>query len=909
MSSIDSSPPSADSPAYWREPFDGLSDAAWEHVRARVVRRAVAKDETIIKAGDPADEAYVLLRGQVRVLPGGEGFTELVGGAVFGEQGLLAGGVRGATVVAACPCELLVLSIDVFDFIAQEQPGWLTRLAVEGARQAEASLATGHALQSLFEEDAETAIETRRFSPGADLVTQGEPSDGVYLIDEGQVQIVSRSGAVLDQAGPGACIGELGSLLDLPRTATARALSETRARWVDAATFRARLKGDPLAEQVLRKLWYGYRFERSFVRQLSTARPEGAGRRTVYSLVDGRAIAVFRAQGTGGFQADVTAGAQPGPRRTLDWGGTPGCPWVTLTLVDRDGGAQIVRVRASLNRPECAAAFHLLLDDTPLTPAMEEAFARLGRAVPEGGAEERLLCRCMKVPRSAVQEAIDGGLTTRAQVEESTGCGGVCGGCRVHVDSMLSNVDSDDEKRVVDRDGPGIEIHVPLLSRWSARSSRAAAIAVGLWSYLRPGVALASFLSLPFVVFFSWQAALPLAAVIMLIVGTDLHGAWRQWHEIFRQSIAPPIGIRPGEERPPGFAEDGAQAIRSIVMRELPFWDWVQYKYTLRQLYILNSALRWVRHQLRKRLLGLGFEQVRRWGRRSRPFWGDVPREIAELCLETSLCLGMIDASENEDGRLVGTFRFTDWLCPASLSDGSEVAAVETLELRIDLESRTALSCRVNGQELGATRHALCWVYVALSAYQHTMLHAYANWAADPAHPDASIRRGARWTLSTNAVAIYSGTAFQSDPRSFQRVARYNAAKSMFRHGSGPMMDAIAEHSHFARFMLEARLVFMDVMREQGVEVDLESLFLMTVVHSLDHHMAGVCVDPTDLVPEGADFHPAEMVRVVFTEPLEPFVLNTRLSAIRSGWPRELYEALRPIDPELARYIDLGISY
>ena len=38
-------------------------------------------------------------------------------------------------------------------------------------------------------------------------------------------------------------------------------------------------------------------------------------------------------------------------------------------------------------------------------------------------------------------------------------------------------------------------------------------------------------------------------------------------------------------------------------------------------------------------------------------------------------------------------------------------------------------------------------------------------------------------------------------------------------------------------------------------------------------------------------------------------MINTRLSSIRSGWPRELYEALRPIDPELARYVDIGISY
>ncbi|MEC8512090.1 MAG: cyclic nucleotide-binding domain-containing protein [Planctomycetota bacterium] len=898
-----------DDPAHWRtlDPFRSLSDIAWESAQALLRRRDVPGDETIVRAGDPAEEAYLLLSGHARVVQGDEDVSELLEGTVFGEQGLLAGGVRGATVVASEPCELLVISIEAFDFIAQEQPEWLERLRIEGARQAETSLVTGRVLRALFEQTAEN--EHRAFDPGATLVTRGEPSDGVHLLEEGEVEIIGRTGDVLDRAGPGACIGELGCLLDLPRTASVRALKATRTLWLDAETFRARLSGDPLAEQVLRKLWYGYRFERSFVRQLSTMREPGPGRRTIYSLIDGRTIAVFRPDGGESYQADLTAGAAPGERRELSWGGTPERPWLTLTLVDRESDAQVVRVRAALNRPEGADAFNLLLDDTPITAEMERAFARLGRVAAPSKVIADLLCRCMNVSRSAVQDAIAGGLTTRAEVEAATGCGGVCGGCHVHIDSMLSNVDSDDERRSVAPAGPEVEIHVPLLARWTARFGRAAATSLGLWGYLSPGLAVALSLSLPFIALHSPRAALVTGLFVALIFAVDLRAARRQWHEVFGQTIAPPVGIRAGETRPAGFAEDGVHAIRAIVMRELPFWSWVNYKYTLRQLYILNSSWRWLRHQLRKRLLSRGYERARSWGRRSRPFWGDVPREIAELCLETSLCLGMVDASEDESGKRIGTLRFTNWLCPAAMSDGREVAAVETLEVKVDLEDRVALSCNVNGEEIGVTRHALCWVYVALSAYQHTMLHAYGNWAADPRHDDRHVRQGARWTLATNAVALYSGTAFQSDPRSFQRVARHNAAKSMFRHGYGPMMDVITEHSHYARFILEARRVFMQVMQAQGVDVDLEALFLMTVVHSLDHHMACVSVDPVDLIPEDVGYHPAETVRVVFSEPLEPFMINTRLSSIRSGWPRELYEALRPIDPELARYVDIGISY
>ena len=83
-----------------------------------------------------------------------------------------------------------------------------------------------------------------------------------------------------------------------------------------------------------------------------------------------------------------------------------------------------------------------------------------------------------------------------------------------------------------------------------------------------------------------------------------------------------------------------------------------------------------------------------------------------------------------------------------------------------------------NGESLGVGRDALCVLYLALSGYHHTVLHAYANWAAIPHHDDPYIRRGANWTLSTNAVAL-PGRVCQHDPRSMER-AWYNGS------GHGP---------------------------------------------------------------------------------------------------------------------------
>lgn len=58
--------------------------------------------ERLFSAGDPADKLYVIEEGSVQLLDGktGQPFATLVQGESFGEQAVLAHGVRGATAVA-----------------------------------------------------------------------------------------------------------------------------------------------------------------------------------------------------------------------------------------------------------------------------------------------------------------------------------------------------------------------------------------------------------------------------------------------------------------------------------------------------------------------------------------------------------------------------------------------------------------------------------------------------------------------------------------------------------------------------------------------------------------------------------------------------------------------------------------
>jgi putative ABC transport system ATP-binding protein len=78
---------------------------------------------------------------------------------------------------------------------------------------------------------AKQAQRRRVLEPGQMLFEHGDPSDFVYIVDEGEIALVrerpDHSEEVIRCVGPGGYFGELGPLLRLPRSATARAIPTT----------------------------------------------------------------------------------------------------------------------------------------------------------------------------------------------------------------------------------------------------------------------------------------------------------------------------------------------------------------------------------------------------------------------------------------------------------------------------------------------------------------------------------------------------------------------------------------------------------------------------------------------------------------------------------------------------------
>jgi CRP/FNR family cyclic AMP-dependent transcriptional regulator len=101
-----------------------------------------------------------------------------------------------------------------------------------------------------------TQLEEVHLEPGEVLFRQGDSGDAIYLLLSGQVLIKlgapAQDGRTLATLGPGAIFGEMGPLINTPRTATGIAVAESRLWQISPRAFHDALQnGDAWAIRFL----------------------------------------------------------------------------------------------------------------------------------------------------------------------------------------------------------------------------------------------------------------------------------------------------------------------------------------------------------------------------------------------------------------------------------------------------------------------------------------------------------------------------------------------------------------------------------------------------------------------------------------------------------------------------------
>jgi cAMP-dependent protein kinase regulator len=181
----------------------------------------------------------------------GNKVTTIEAGGSFGELALMYNSPRAATVVSAEPgCTLWAVDRTTFRRILMEST-FARRRMYEGFLGEVPLLSS---LTAWERSKIADALETLKFPAGTVIITEGEPGDSFYLLEEGEAQAFKsgNTNPVMEYK-KGDFFGELALLNDAPRAASVIAKTDVKVATLDKPAFQ-RLLGP--VEGIMRRTRY-----------------------------------------------------------------------------------------------------------------------------------------------------------------------------------------------------------------------------------------------------------------------------------------------------------------------------------------------------------------------------------------------------------------------------------------------------------------------------------------------------------------------------------------------------------------------------------------------------------------------------------------------------------------------------
>lgn len=218
-------------------PFLALPEAVRAELTGRATVARFRRGDHVLRVGTEPEGAYAVLTGRVRAIAAdGTVLAVMSPPALVGEMSALSGERRTADVVALDDVRALRIPAADLRAVAASHDSFARTLGdFADARRLNTFLRRQSPFAGL--PSGETELLAAKLRPvhlaaGAALVREGERGDDVFLVRQGEVEVVRGEGLaarVLSRQGPGALIGEIAVLTGSPRTATVRCATDVDA--------------------------------------------------------------------------------------------------------------------------------------------------------------------------------------------------------------------------------------------------------------------------------------------------------------------------------------------------------------------------------------------------------------------------------------------------------------------------------------------------------------------------------------------------------------------------------------------------------------------------------------------------------------------------------------------------------
>lgn len=239
--------------------FSELDQKKLQLLVSKIEQIEIPASTTFIHEGEQADALFIILEGEGEVFFLDDfkrevSLNRIKEGEFFGEQSLISitPGIRNASVRAITPLKLIKISHKTYREFENPDQTIDERLKDIGFQQ----LLVKFRKRSVdldfakFFFDPNRKYETRCYKPGETIITAGEPSDGIYFLLSGNVDIYKGEELISSQRS-GSVFGELGVITRQPRVATIKAKSPVKTIFLSDKEFYLLTKNKPELQTII----------------------------------------------------------------------------------------------------------------------------------------------------------------------------------------------------------------------------------------------------------------------------------------------------------------------------------------------------------------------------------------------------------------------------------------------------------------------------------------------------------------------------------------------------------------------------------------------------------------------------------------------------------------------------------